>query len=355
MTALHRDRTAGTPGTPHTPGTPGTVPAPERANARSGAGTGAAFVCGIDFGGTKIALATARPDGTVLARNRLITDAREGAVQAVRRAIEAARELVARTAAATGAHCSAVGAVSPGIVLPDRILLAPNVPGWQDLALAGTLGEGLGLAPERVAVGNDAKAAALAESRWGALRDADPAILVTVGTGIAAAIVLGGRVLTGANGAAGEIGYLLRGRADTGFGAGRAPLEEYTSGIGLATRGGELLGREVDAAALFADPDPRVRALVDEALDELAVHVANVAITLDAERIAVTGGLMHSAPRVLAALAARVRAAVPFPPDVVPARFLQDASLRGALSLAAEILPRHPGAGAGVGSNAGRA
>ncbi|WP_439679981.1 ROK family protein [Embleya sp. MST-111070] len=336
-----------------TPGAPGTLPAPERVFARSGAEVGESFVCGIDFGGTKIAVATARPDGTVLAGERLETDAREGAEQAVRRAMHAARGLVARTAADTGGHCSAVGAVSPGIVLPDRVLLAPNVPGWQDLALAATLAEGFDLDPERVAVGNDGKAAALAESHWGALRGADPAILLTLGTGIAAAIVLGGRVLAGANGAAGEIGYLLRDRADVGFGAGRAPLEEYTAGSGLGRRGGELLGHEVDAAALFTDPDPRVRALVDEALDELAVHIANLAITIDAERIAITGGLMRSAPRVLAALRARIRTAVPFPPVVVPARFLQDASLRGALSLATEVAGLST-ATAGVTSKAGR-
>ncbi|MGC0419988.1 ROK family protein [Embleya sp. AB8] len=361
MTALHRDRAPDAPGSPGSPGTPGTpgllgtsgtpgiVPAPERAFARSGAGAGAAFVCGIDFGGTKIAVATARPDGTVLANDRLTTDAREGAAQAVRRAVAAARGLIERTAAATGGQCTTVGAVSPGIVLPDRVLLAPNVPGWEDLALAATLAEGFGLDPARIAVGNDGKAAALAESRWGALCGADPAILLTVGTGIAAAIVLGGRVLTGAHGAAGEIGYLLRGRADTGFGAGRAPLEEYASGSGLGTRGSELLGHDVDAAALFADPDPRVAALVDDALDELAVHIANLATTLDAERIAVTGGLMHAAPRVLAALRARTREAVPFPPAVVPARFLQDASLRGALSLATELLANPAGLASSVG------
>ncbi|WP_331768261.1 ROK family protein [Embleya sp. NBC_00896] len=295
-------------------------------------------MCGIDFGGTKIAIGTARPDGTMLATRRLATDAREGAEQAVRRAVDAARALIERTVEETGGHCPAVGAVSPGIVLPDRILLAPNVPGWQDLALAGTLADGFGLGPGQVTVGNDAKAAALAESRWGSLRGADPAVLLTVGTGIAAAIVIGGRVLGGAHGAAGEIGYLLRGRQDIGFGAGHAPLEEYASGIGLAARGAELLGREVDAAAVFADRDPRVRALVDEALDELAVHVANLATTLDAERVAVTGGLMRSAPRVLAALRRRAGEAVPFPPVVVPARFLQDAALRGALSLAVELL-----------------
>ena len=58
------------------------------------------------------------------------------------------------------------------------------------------------------------KAAAVAELRWGSLRGADPAILLILGTGIAAAIVVGGEVIQGANGAAGEIGYSLRGGAD---------------------------------------------------------------------------------------------------------------------------------------------
>ncbi|MYV97506.1 ROK family protein, partial [Streptomyces sp. SID3343] len=146
-------------------------------------------------------------------------------------------------------------------------------------------------------------------------------------TGIAAALVVGGRVLAGAHGAAGEIGYLLRDRHDVGFAAGHAPLEEYVSGSGLAARGTELLGRDTDAGWLFTAQEPGVRALVDDALDELARHVANLAVTVDAERIAVTGGLMRSAPRVLAALRRRLDAAVPFPPTVVAARFRQDAAL----------------------------
>ncbi|MYV98987.1 ROK family protein, partial [Streptomyces sp. SID3343] len=166
MTTAHRGRTH--------------VPAPESAEARSGAGDG--FVCGIDFGGTKIAIATARPDGIVLADTRLRTDAPAGAEQALRRALDAARALVERTAAETGGHCAAVGAASPGIVLPDRILLAPNVPGWQNLTLAATLRDAFGLDRAHVAVGTDAKAAALAEVRWGALRGADPAILLSLGT-----------------------------------------------------------------------------------------------------------------------------------------------------------------------------
>src|ERR671939_1950092 len=117
--------------------------------------------------------------------------------------MEAARALVART----GGRCVAAGAVRPGIPLEDRVLLAPNVPGWGDLAFEREVRAGLGV--ERVAVRNDVKAAAEAEARWGALRGADPAVFLSLGTGIAAAIVVGGHVLDGAHGTSGELAYVL--------------------------------------------------------------------------------------------------------------------------------------------------
>jgi glucokinase len=52
-------------------------------------------------------------------------------------------------------------------------MLAPNVPGWEELALVPIMREALGL--RCVAVSNDVKAAGLAEVRWGALVGADPA------------------------------------------------------------------------------------------------------------------------------------------------------------------------------------
>ncbi|MCQ4082323.1 ROK family protein [Streptomyces sp. RB6PN25] len=290
------------------------------------------FVLGIDFGGTKIAVATATLGGRILRSERLETLAPEGAEQAVRRALAAAERLRAATEAAQGGRCLGAGAVSPGIVQDECIAFAPNVPGWEKLALPRLLRDGLGL--DAVACVNDVKAGGIAEARWGALRNADPGIFLSLGTGIGAALIVGGQVLLGANGAAGEIGYLLRDALDTaGVRSGRAPLEEYASGIGLARRGAEVLGGRPTAAALFASADPRVRTLVDDALDHLAVHVANLAVTLDPERIAVGGGMMTSADRVLAALKRRLNESVPFPPSLVPAHFVQDSALYGSLAL----------------------
>jgi glucokinase len=293
------------------------------------------FVVAVDFGGTKLDVATATLDGRVLSAERLQTEAAGGADQAVERALECARALSEATAATTGGRLVAAGASSPGIVLHDRILLAPNVPGWTELPLATRLREGLEL--DTVVTETDVKAAALAESRWGALRGADPGVFLSLGTGLAAGLVVGGRVLHGANGAAGEIGYALRGVHDeAGASEGRAPLEEYAGGRAIGERGSRLLGTPLSAADVLAraDSDLDARMLVDETFAELAVHVANLAVLLDPARIAVGGGLMNSSELILAALRRRVRQAVPFPPEVVAAQFVRDAPLRGAIALA---------------------
>lgn len=288
-------------------------------------------VLGIDFGGTKIAVGVAAPSGELLASTRLDTDAGSGAEQAVERALRAARELAPDPVA--------VGVCSPGIVQPDRILLAPNVPGWGELRLADLVAAEFGHVP--VAVGTDAKAAGLAEYTWGVLGQADPAVYLSLGTGLAAAILIGGRVLGGANGAAGEFGYNVRDRAATeAFASGAAPLEEAVGGVGLAERATALLGKPTSAAELFAlaHTDATASALVDDAMDELAVHVANLAIAVDPELMAVGGGFLGAADVVLPALRRRLAQAVPFPPKLVPAHFGADASLRGALALALQAL-----------------
>ena len=291
------------------------------------------LILGIDFGGTKVALGLADREGKLLATRRLDTDAQAGADQVVTRALAAAKSLLADEGAADS--ITAIGVVSPGIVLPDRILLAPNVPGWEQLHLEELVAAEFADVP--IAVGTDAKAAALAEWKWGTLAGADPAVFLSLGTGIAAAVLVGGRLLTGANGAAGEIGYNLLAPQDTeGFASGAAPLEEAVGGRGLGGRASELLGRPVTAGELFglAKENVQAKELVTAALDELSMHVANLAIALDPERIAVGGGLVRSADVLLPALADRLAHAVPFPPQLVAAKFDQDASLLGAVALA---------------------
>jgi len=291
------------------------------------------FVVAIDFGGTKVAIATADTAGSILKQARIDTNASQGAEQLLKRTTVTSHELIEQTSAEVEGRCIAVGVATPGIVHDNGVLLSPNIPGWERVPLRETMRTGLDI--PTVVSENDVKAAAMAEVLWGALKGADPAVFLSLGTGIASAIVIGGRVVTGAHGASGEIGYNLRSVLDhSGAAHGRAPLEEAIGGRFLGERASLLLGEPLSTADVFAHSDIRARFLVDEMLAELATHIANLAILIDPARIAVGGGLMSSGDVILRALAFRLGYAVPFPPEIVPARFLNDASLHGAIALA---------------------
>ncbi|MFG1703048.1 ROK family protein [Nonomuraea sp. M3C6] len=273
---------------------------------------------GIDVGGTKIAIGVSGTDGPeIAAKVRLETGENPLAT-----ALHAARGLDRAPAA--------VGFSTTGVLHEGRVLLAPNVPGWNGLELPRLLREEYGTIP--VAIGNDVKAAAAAELRWGALHGVSTAVYLNLGTGLAAALVVGGQVVDGAHGAAGEIGYLLAEPGEPAFADGHAPLEERVSGRALVAHGSALLGRTVTAGALFGLPEGAV--LVDEALRTLAIAVANLCVALDPEVVVVGGGMMAEAARILPPLAREVRRVVPFPPEVRAARFTDDAPLLGALALA---------------------
>lgn len=296
----------------------------------------------IDFGGTKIALATASPDGERLAEQEIPTLAHEGAERVMTRMQAAAQALIDETARRHGARLRAVAAVTPGIVGERGILLAPNNPGWDTLPMASQLRARFGV--ERVRVETDVKAAALAEARAGALQHLPCGLYVNLGTGLAAAAVIEGKVLRGAHGAAGEIAYQLRGTpGERPFCEGGAPLEQFISGRALADRASALLGRAVSGRQAF-ELAPDIPALADmlrHTLDVLVVHIVNIALTLDPARIAIGGG-MARAPHIRTALSAGLARACPFPPEVVFAAFEQGAALQGAIFSGMEALAGPP-------------
>jgi glucokinase len=292
-------------------------------------------VLGLDFGGTKIAMMVCEPNGEGLASSTVASGGELGARASFERGIQAARGLLAD--AAGGRDLAAVGVSTFGIPFDDRVELAPAISGWDKLPFGDALRAAFPGTP--VVMATDAKAAAQAEVRWGALADCDPAIYLNLGTGLSAAIVAGGQVLGGRNGAAGEIGYNLRAMTDVGVPlAARTMLEDMISGRALARRAASQLaqGQPVEAGEVFeaSRNDTDLDRLVTDFVTELAFHVVNLAICVNPVRIAVGGGMVRSWNRLRPGLQHALSAGVPFPPELVAARFPFDAPLIGAVALA---------------------
>jgi len=300
-------------------------------------------VLGIDFGGSKTALAVSDLDGRRLAEQVIPTRAADGGKTVLERGISAGRDLLGRVA--PGHRLAAVGVSTIGIPLGRGVLLAPAIPGWEDIALEASIAPVFGV-PVRVAT--DVKAAATAESRWGALAGTDPGVYVNLGTGLGAAVVVRGRVLEGAHGASGEIGYNLVSSAGVGREiSSRQMLEDDVSGMGLAAAGSRLLGRPVTAEQVFAAApgDPGLDAIVRAFVLELGHHLVNLAIAVDPARIAVGGGMARAWEHLERPLGQALRCGVPFPPELVLAAHPFDAPLIGALNLAAEAAGTQPADG----------
>ncbi|BCB89958.1 ROK family protein [Phytohabitans suffuscus] len=282
---------------------------------------------GIDFGGTKMAIGIGDADGRLLISERVPTHAARGAGQALARALDLAQKLVTDT----GGTLHAAGIASPGVIRDDGIDLAPNVPGWEQLRLAEAVRDHLGIT--RVEVANDLNAAALAELHRGALRDADPGIVIGLGTGVAAAITVNGAVVPGHRGAAGEIAYAITGpgwptsaeaRLEADF-SGRA-LDELADRLNLP-------GGAAGLCAAARTPGP-ARDELAARVDELARHVATCCLLVDPRRLVLVGGVARDA-LVRDLLTERLARALPYPPEVVLSTFAQEAALLGSLTLAA--------------------
>lgn len=218
-----------------------------------------------------------------------------------------------------GARVVRVGIGTPGPLDAARgvIVHSPNQ-GWRDVPLAELVAGATG-AP--VLLDDDANVGALGEATLGAGQGRDPIVYLTLSTGVGGGIVIGGRILRGANGMAGEVGHLVvRADGPACSCGGRGHVEAYVGGACLADRGraawaaGRLaVGRPAppDAAgvlALAAGDDAVAAGLVDEAVEALAVALATLVATIDPARVVVGGALGLAHPELVRQAAALARA-----------------------------------------------
>jgi len=195
---------------------------------------------GVDVGGTKVAAGVVDEDGRIIAKLKRSTPA--ASPQRTEQAIaDAVTELLAADQVA-GRHVAAIGLGAAGFVDSARatMLFAPNL-AWRDEPLKQRVEERLG---REVVVENDANASAWAEVRFGAARGYHDMMLVALGTGIGAAILIGGELYRGRWGMAGEPGHFRVVPDGRLCGCGnRGCWEQYCSGTALVAEAREFARR----------------------------------------------------------------------------------------------------------------
>jgi len=302
----------------------------------------------VDAGGTTLKGALVGADGSARARRRVATGAGEGEA-AVRARIASLLGSLVAEAAADGRPPPLAGVAVPGVVdeSSGTVVLSANL-GFRHTPLASLLGEEVGLP---VVLSHDVRAAALAERRLGAGAGRADFLFLSLGTGIAAAAVLGGEIRRGVHGLAGEIGHLVVDEGGDACGCGgRGCLETVASAAAIARRYAAAGGPAVDGAeAVFArrrSGDAAAEGVVQVAVAALAAALLACQSVLDVDLVVIGGGLAGAGAELLEPLAAEMAAGAGLlsVPELRTAALGDDAGCVGA-ALAARVLERAaPGA-----------
>lgn len=300
-------------------------------------------VIALDVGGTGMKAALVGADGALLHEARRATGRERGTDAVVESILDFAAELRALGEARFGQPATAAGVAVPGTVDAERgtAVYSANL-GWRDLPLRDLLGARLEGTP--VALGHDLRTGGLAEGRLGAGRDVDRFLFVALGTGIAAAIGIDGRVEPGAHGSAGEIGHIVVRPDGPPCGCGRRGcLERLASAAAVSRAWAAASGDEdadaADCARAVRSGDPRAERVWQDAVDALADGLVTGLTLLDPRVMILGGGLAEAGETLFSPLRAAIEARVTFQPLplIVPAALGDTATCLGAGLLAWDL------------------
>ncbi len=301
-------------------------------------------VIALDVGGTGMKAALVGAEGELLHRARRATGRERGPDAVVEHILGFAAELRAYGEEQYGEPASAAGVAVPGIVDAERGIAAYSANlGWRDVPLRDLLAARLGGVP--VALGHDVRTGGLAEGRIGAGKGADRFLFVPLGTGIAGAIGIDGRVEAGAHGFAGEVGHIVVRPGGLHCPCGQAGcLERYASAAAVseawATASGNPSADAADCAKAVDAADPVATTVWHEAIDALADGLVTALTLLDPRTIIIGGGLAEAGETLFTPLREAVRRRITFQklPSLVPAALGDTAGCLGAGLLAWDLL-----------------
>ena len=310
------------------------------------------YSIGIDVGGTKVLGGVVDDHGKVVATARKDTP-RQGGNSLTIAIADIAKELLDHFSVET------VGVSAAGFVSSDRktMLATPNIADWNGVNLDAELSELIGL---RVVIENDANAAAWGEAKFGAGRNQDHMMMLTVGTGIGGGIVVNGSLYRGAFGIAAEFGHLRVVPEGHLCGCGaRGCFEQYASGNALLRHAREAINASPEIARnLLSRGDGTVAGLTGQAITEaaragdpvalaafnttgqwLGAGIASLSVLLDPSCVVIGGGVIDAGDILLAPTRESLQRNMPFAgkhpyPQIIAAELGNEAGLVGVADLA---------------------
>lgn len=310
----------------------------------------AAFVLGIDLGGTKLHIALADLHGEIVAESIEPTSSDGGA--GVVAQIERMKDALLQHASVSAQRLRGGVMGSPGMVDPasGSIVIAPNIPGLDSLDVRAALRERLGI---DITIENDVNLAAIGEHWRGNSRRARSFAFIAVGTGIGMGIFSDGYLVRGARGAAGEIAYLpLGGDPYDARGLRFGTLETAIGSAGIVER---YLGLGGGPGSTVRDVFDRLeieeaaRITIDEVSRILTTAILAVHSILDSE-IIILGGSIGARPELKLRIDEHLGRCMREPVRIELSALGNRATLIGAIGSAIDLVHRSQ---FGIGRDAG--
>lgn len=280
------------------------------------------YAFGIDIGGTTVKCGFFKNDGTFVEKWEIPTRKDNGGDLILPDIADAIRERLEKHGVSMD-DVEGIGVGVPGPVLDDGVVNGCVNLGWGVFNVAEKLSALLG--GIRVVAGNDANVAALGEQWHGGGKGFKNVVMVTLGTGVGGGIIIGGRILPGGHGAAGEIGHMQMRKNETAVcGCGKKGcLEQYASATGIVrlaklaledtTKPSSLRSlAEVTSKDIFdaaKTGDAMALKLVDTLGEMLGSALAHITAVVDPDVIVIGGGVSKAGQILLDAIVKHYRPA----------------------------------------------
>ncbi len=294
-------------------------------------------VIGVDLGGTKMFGALANIGGEIIGEQTVNGHGTSG--EASYAMLEEIISELMRVPRPRGQKIRGIAVGAPGVTRTHDGIVewAPSL-NWREYPLKQKLEKRFRLP---CIVDNDVNLAALGEQWFGAGDGAHNIVLIAIGTGVGAGLIVDGVLYRGHNNAAGEVGFLLSNRAELDqqyekFGA----LESVISGTGIAERAQHVrTGKRAlknltsqDVFEAYRRHETWSIPLINETVDYLSIAIVNISTLLDPELIILGGGVSESADVLLPAVQARIQNILPKTPTLKVSTLGRRAAVMGAIA-----------------------